>query len=178
LKYGQDVDTDPPEGYGLEERPLDVKITTEGEGPLIGDRDTVYVHYRGQLESGLMFDFSRNNMRHSDFHKYTQDQMPPIRVVMHANELVPGFVQALKQLKKGSIADAIIPPSLGYGGKTLEKIPVYSYLEFKLEVIDVVHEGEFDEIADRLFKEQMAEIEAKQKHQEMLDRRANEEEFE
>jgi len=61
-----------------------------------------------------LIDFSRNPKRHPDFKNTKQEDIPPIRVEMEYNKLVPGFVKALHQMRKGSEANVIIPASLGY----------------------------------------------------------------
>jgi len=142
-------------------------LRTEGEGDLITDGDTVYMHYRGQLENGETFDFSRNNQRHADFNKYKQEDMPAVKVVMGDNEFVPGYIQALKMMNKGAVADVIIPPSLGYAVKALKTIPAYSYLMFNIEIIDVVKPGEHDAIKEQMMKAFEAEMEAKRKAEEL-----------
>jgi hypothetical protein len=54
-------------------------------------------------------------------------------------------------MRPNSVADLSIPPHLGYKGKALKKIPAYSTLNFRLEMIDVFRAGEVDtrELADR-----------------------------
>jgi len=125
------------------------------------------MHYRGQLDDGETFDFSRNNQRHADFNKYKQEDMPPVKIVMGDNDFVKGYVKALYMMNKGAVADVVIPPSLGYFGKKLASIPAYSHLKFNIEVIDVVKPGEYDEIAVNLMKEYEAEMEAKAKADEI-----------
>lgn len=78
---------------------------------------------------------------------------------MDHHKLIAGFDKALKSMRKGSEANVIIPPSLGYMGQDLKTVPAYSTLEFNIEVIDVIKPGERDERYEEIKKEE-AEKEA------------------
>lgn len=148
VKTGQAVDMDVPKGYGEVEKPFKVDITTEGEGDLIGPGDTIYIHYRGTLLDGTLFDFSRDTNKSEKWKNLSQNQVPPMKVEVGKTGLVEGFNKALLEMRPFSEADVLIPPSMAYKGKKTKKIPPYSYLNFHIEIINVFRAGEVDTVAE------------------------------
>jgi peptidylprolyl isomerase len=134
-----------PAGYITEEIPIRVDFIQDGEGDVLKDNDIVYIHYRGTLADGTLFDFSRDTNRSERWKGKSQEEVPPMKVVVGVTGLVEGFTQGLRQLRPGSVIDLSIPPHLGYKGKSMKKIPAYSTLNFRLEVIDVFRAGEIDQ---------------------------------
>ena len=96
------------------------KIIEEGEGDFIQFTDKVSVKYKGNLLGGKKFD----------------EQTEPIE--MAVTEQINAWKEIMLQLKKGSKAYMIVPPHLGYGEYTVDKIPSNSILVFELEIVDVM----------------------------------------
>lgn len=103
---------------------LKYSIISEGTGPAADSGKVVTVHYSGFLEDGTKFDSS-------------VERDDPISFVVGQGQVMPGWDEGLRLLKKGSKARFIIPPNLGYGEMQLEKIPANSTLIFDVELIDV-----------------------------------------
>jgi peptidylprolyl isomerase len=86
------------------------------------DGSKVTVHYTGRLLNGTVFDSSR-------------DRGEPLQFVV--GQVIEGWNQMLKDMKKGEKRLAIIPPDLGYGVQGYPGIiPGNSFLVFEIELID------------------------------------------
>lgn len=105
------------------ENGLGLYTVLEGPGPFPVDGIDVFVHYKGLLEDGKVFDSS-----------YQRGE--PLKVRMGSGKLIQGFEYSLKQLRMGSKAIAFVPPALGYGSKEdVPNIPPNSSLIFHIEVL-------------------------------------------
>ena len=105
-------------------KPVSVETVTAGSGPFIGEMDGVYIHYTGRTEDGTVFDSTQGR--------------EPIPVLVGST--VPGFRQALTQMKKGGSYKILIPGRLGYGKSPPQGSPigVNEDLAFDVQVVDVV----------------------------------------
>lgn len=139
-----------PQGYGL-------TVLEEGEGPTPTEEDVIFVNYTGRLADGTVFD---------------QSQPLPLPVEgifpegnpLPLGNMIPGFVEGAKQMRKGGRYELRIPPSEGYGdeprtnpqtGETV--IPANSDLIFEVEMIDFMSRAEFDrrvEVITRMMEQQ------------------------
>jgi peptidylprolyl isomerase len=99
-------------------------IIEEGEGDNATDGNVVTVHYTGFLEDGTKFDSS-----------IERDE--PFSFVIGNKQVIAGWDEGIRLLKKGGKARFVIPPSLGYGEITAGKIPPNSTLLFDVELLDV-----------------------------------------
>lgn len=86
------------------------------------DDDIVLLNYEGRLTDGTLFDKSQ--------------QPTP----MSPKQVVKGFGEALKLMKKGAKYRVWIKPELGYGDKPAGPIPPNSTLVFDIEIIDFLPE--------------------------------------
>jgi FKBP-type peptidyl-prolyl cis-trans isomerase FkpA len=104
-----------------------VKTERAGHGPAGAEGDLVLVTYVGKLADGKVFDQSPN----------------PVPMPVADGYLIPGFVQALKQVQAGGRYTVHIPARLGYGDKEMGGgvIPANSDLDFELEVTEIVKGG-------------------------------------
>ncbi|MFO7922260.1 MAG: FKBP-type peptidyl-prolyl cis-trans isomerase [Bacteroidales bacterium] len=97
----------------------------EGEGDLPGENASVTLHYTGALLDGRVFDETESDN--------------PMVMSTGATNIIPGFIEGIKKMKKNGKARLIIPWSIGYGaeGSSEGIIPPYSTLVFDIEVIDI-----------------------------------------
>jgi len=102
---------------------LQYKIITEGTGPQPSDTDNVSVNYAGTLINGTEFDSS---------YKRGQPATFPV------NGVIPGWVEALKLMKVGSVWELYIPPTLAYGERGAPPaIGPNETLIFKVELLGI-----------------------------------------
>ncbi|MGV6826819.1 MAG: FKBP-type peptidyl-prolyl cis-trans isomerase [bacterium] len=111
------------EGVVTLESGLQLKMITEGEGSAPAVTDVVSVHYKGTLVDGTEFDSSYKRGEPTSF---------PL------NGVIPGFSEAIQQMKPGGKAIAYIPANLGYGERGAGgAIGPNEALIFEIELIEV-----------------------------------------
>ena len=103
---------------------LKYAVVKEGEGEYADSGQVVTVNYSGYLENGTKFDSS-------------VERDEPISFVLGMQQVIKGWDEGLKLMKKGSKVEFIIPPELAYGRIALEKIPANSTLVFDVEMMDI-----------------------------------------
>ncbi|KDP32575.1 hypothetical protein JCGZ_13125 [Jatropha curcas] len=103
---------------------LKKKLIKEGEGwetPGIGDE--VEVHYTGTLLDGTQFDSSR-------------DRGTPFKFKLGQGQVIKGWDEGIKTMKKGENAIFTIPPELAYGESgSPPTIPANATLQFNVELL-------------------------------------------
>ena len=103
---------------------LKKKLVKEGEGwerPETGDE--VEVHYTGTLLDGTKFDSSR-------------DRGTPFKFKLGQGQVIKGWDQGIKTMKKGENAVLTIPPDLAYGeAGSPPTIPPNATLRFDVELL-------------------------------------------
>jgi peptidylprolyl isomerase len=99
-------------------------IVDQGEGDFATDGNVVTVHYSGFLKDGTKFDSS-------------VERDEPFTFVIGNKQVIAGWDEGIKLLKRGGKVRLVIPPSLGYGDITAGKIPPGSTLIFDVELLDV-----------------------------------------
>ncbi len=105
------------------ENGLQLYTVLEGPGQFPVDGMNILVNYHGLLEEGSTFDSS-------------YDRGNPLEVRIGQGKLIRGLEYAIKQLRMGSKAIAIIPPFLGYGSKKdVPRVPPNSTLILHIEVL-------------------------------------------
>lgn len=102
---------------------LQYRIVKQGSGPIAKDDAEVTVKYEGRLIDGTVFDSSyKRNPQTTSF---------------RPSQVIKGWTEALHLMPEGSEWEIYIPEHLGYGERQAGKIPPYSTLIFKLEVVKV-----------------------------------------
>lgn len=103
---------------------LKKKLVKEGEGWDTPDNgDEVQVHYTGTLLDGTKFDSSR-------------DRGEPFTFTLGQGQVIKGWDEGIKTMKKGENAVFTIPPDLAYGESgSPPTIPPSSTLQFDVELL-------------------------------------------
>lgn len=103
---------------------LKKKLVKEGEGWETPDTgDEVEVHYTGTLLDGTQFDSSR-------------DRGTPFKFKLGEGQVIKGWDEGIKTMKKGENAVFTIPPELAYGETgSPPKIPPNATLQFDVELL-------------------------------------------
>jgi FKBP-type peptidyl-prolyl cis-trans isomerase FkpA len=96
-------------------------IDQQGSGEKATACGGITLHYEGKLTNGNVFDSTKVN--------------DPAAFVL--TKTVPGFKNALIQLKAGGKMRIFIPPSLGFGNVQSGTIPPNSILIFSVELLGV-----------------------------------------
>lgn len=81
---------------------LQYEVVEEGTGSQPSDTDNVTVHYTGRLIDGTVFDSSVERGTPATF---------------GVNQVIPGWVEALKMMKEGAKWRLFIPANLAYGAQ-------------------------------------------------------------
>ena len=85
----------------------------------------VKMHYDGYLEDGTKFDSSHDHGRLFQF-------------VLGAKRVVQGMDLGVLGMKEGGKRKLFIPSHLGYGERTMGKIPPHSNLIFNIELFEAL----------------------------------------
>jgi FKBP-type peptidyl-prolyl cis-trans isomerase FklB len=102
---------------------LQYKVITAGSGAMPAASDTVNVNYRGTFVDGTEFDGS-DRVGHP--------------VQFPANQVIPGWTEALTHMKAGSKWQLFIPSDLAYGAMGRPpRIPPNAVLIFEVELVSV-----------------------------------------
>lgn len=114
-----------PDGYVVSETGLKYKDITVGKGDEASGGNMVVVHYRGWLNSGKVFDTSK------------QPGREPFSFTVGMNQVIPGWEEGIQGMRVGGTRQLIIPPQLGYGSEDMGDIPPNSTLNFEVELLEI-----------------------------------------
>lgn len=116
------------------------KVIQPGTGNKPANGTEVNIDYAGYLEDGTLFDSSIKSVEEK-FGKYNamkdqQNGYSPIPFKIGTKEgLIPGFIEAIEQMKIGEKAVFVIPPQIGYGAHGAGNvIPPNATIIFELEM--------------------------------------------
>ena len=107
---------------------LQYKVVKEGSGKSPSAEDTVNVHYTGTLINGRVFDSSVERGMPAEF---------------KVGEVIPGWRQALQEMKVGDKWMLYVPPQLAYGAEGMpgrradEGIGPNEVLIFEVELLNI-----------------------------------------
>lgn len=108
----------------VSESGLQYTILEAGNEVKPGEKDTVYVNYKGTLTDGTVFDQSPESQKEEG-------------VRMFCNRVVKGFAEGLQLLGEGGKAKLYIPAELGYGERGTQGIEPNSVIVFDVELVKV-----------------------------------------
>lgn len=94
---------------------------SKGNGAKPSQKNFITVHYIGKLINGKVFD-------------QTQKGCP---ATFRLNELITGWITALREMPCGSRWEIVIPYNLGYGSRPAGVIKAFSTLIFDITLLDV-----------------------------------------
>ena len=105
--------------------------TTKGKGVSPKDGDSVSVHYTGTFLDGTIFDSSVKRNQ-------------PFGFMLGTKQVIEGWEQAVRMMKKGSVATIILPSSLAYDSTGYRNpqtgkyfIPPYSPMKFDIQLLEI-----------------------------------------
>jgi FKBP-type peptidyl-prolyl cis-trans isomerase FkpA len=126
-----------------------VSITTPGTGANITENDVAVVNYTGKTFNDSTFDSNTDK-------KF--GHVEPLDVDMSEFRIIPGWIDGLKLMQKGSKGKIIIPSILAYGKRgKYPKIGPDENLVFDIEVTDILTQDQYQK-----------ELESKQKDMQMM----------
>lgn len=107
-----------------------VVVETPGTGPMISGTDVAVVNYTGRTLDDSTFDSNTDS-------KFGHTQ--PLYVDMNEFRVIPGWIDGLKMMQKGTKGKILIPSYLAWGKNgAAPKIAPYANVMFDIEVTDVV----------------------------------------
>ena len=98
------------------------RVIKEGTGEMPKDTSSVKVQYEGKLIDGKVFDSS-----------YSRKEP----VTLRANQVIPGWTEALTHMPVGSVWEVVIPQDKAYGAREQGMIKPFSTLVFKIELLGI-----------------------------------------
>jgi FKBP-type peptidyl-prolyl cis-trans isomerase len=106
---------------------LQYEVLKAGEGKKPGPQALVQVNYEGKLSGGEVFDS-------------TWERGEPARIPL--NRVIPGWAEGIQLMGEGDFYVFSIPSALAYGEEGAGVIPPNSPLIFRVELIEILDEGE------------------------------------
>mgnify|MGYP001557398219 CR=1 FL=1 len=114
-----------------------VVIDSAGTGPNIGGNDVAVVNYTGRTFDDSTFDSNT---------KKEFNHVQPLYIDMSEYRVIPGWIDGLKLMKKGSKGKFLVPSYLGYGKSGAPpKIAPNTNLVFDIQVTDVITQQQYNE---------------------------------
>jgi FKBP-type peptidyl-prolyl cis-trans isomerase len=101
---------------------LYVQDIAVGSGTVADTGHTVGTYYAGWLTNGRPFDSNRDTGR-------------PFTFVLGRGQVIKGWDEGIRGMRVGGRRRIVVPPSLGYGGRTNGSIPAGSVLVFEVDLV-------------------------------------------
>lgn len=137
-----------------------VVIETPGTGPMISDTDVAVVNYTGRTFNDSTFDSNTNP-------KFGHPE--PLYVNMSEYQVIPGWIDGLKLMQKGSKGKIIVPSYLAYGKNGAPpRIAPNSNLVFDVEVTDIVNQEQYQQEMEKQQQQMMQQREMMQRMQQQM----------
>jgi FK506-binding nuclear protein len=92
--------------------------------PAAANGDTLFVIYTGKLQNGTVFDSNVNGRL--------------FRFTLGSGEVIKGWDLGMLGMQVGEKRELIVPPELGYGKGSHDRIPADSTLDFTVELVGLV----------------------------------------
>lgn len=136
-----------------------VVIETPGTGPTLSDSDVAVVNYTGRTFDDSTFDSNT-------IPKFGHVQ--PLNVDMSEFSVIPGWIDGLKLMRKGTKGKILIPSYLAYGANGAPpKIAPNSNIVFDIEVTDVLNQQQYQEVLEKQQKQMEQQRQMMQQIQQM-----------
>lgn len=104
---------------------LQITDLEPGNGKAAVKGALITTHYTGWLEDGSEFDSSHSRGK-------------PFQCVIGTGRVIKGWDQGLMGMQVGGKRKLLVPAHLGYGERTMGKIPPNSNLLFEIELLEVL----------------------------------------
>lgn len=114
-------------------------VNKTGKGEYAKAGQTVRINYTGYLLDGTCFDSSIESVARVN-NVYNEMRAPygPIEFVLGAQQVIPGWEEAIGLMNKGASMTVYIPSTMAYGPRRRsEIIGENSILKFEMEVVDI-----------------------------------------
>lgn len=99
------------------------KLVANSKGIPTQNGAMLSVNYKGWLIDGDVFDENKN--------------APPFKFVLGMKQVIAGWEQGLKQMKKGETYQLVIPWYLAYGSQGNGPIPPFTSIVFNIQLIEI-----------------------------------------
>jgi len=137
-----------------------IEIINPGTGNLPDSNQVVMVNYTGQTFDGAKFDSNTDSTIAQRIEPYPIDLAHP--------QVIAGWIEGLKMLKKGAKARFFIPSVLAYGKRGNGKIKPNENLMFDIAIPDIISQAQYGEIMKKKQAEQMAQQQMMQQLQQQM----------
>ena len=137
-----------------------VVLDVPGTGNTLSDTDVAEINYTGRtMADDSTFDSNTDaKLGHPE----------PLYVDMGEFRVIPGWIDGLKLMKKGSKGKLLIPSYLGYGANGAPpKIAPNSNLVFDIEVTDVLNQQQYAEVLQKQQQQMQQQRQMMQQLQQM-----------
>ena len=96
-----------------------------GDGKAVVKGALITTHYTGKLEDGTVFDSSHERGK-------------PFQCVIGTGRVIKGWDLGLMGMRVGGKRRLQVPAALGYGERSVGRIPPHSDLTFEIELLEVL----------------------------------------
>ncbi|MBZ2279329.1 FKBP-type peptidyl-prolyl cis-trans isomerase, partial [Buchnera aphidicola] len=100
------------------------RIEKKGDGEILKDNTKIIAHYKGKFVNGVEFDNSYNR---------------GIPISISLQNVIEGWKEGLRYIRKGGKITLVIPPYLAYGEQGVNGIPGNSTIIFEIELLDTIN---------------------------------------
>ncbi|MCG8572385.1 MAG: FKBP-type peptidyl-prolyl cis-trans isomerase [Spirochaetes bacterium] len=114
---------------------LQFKIIKEGTGNKPSKGDQISMHFKGYFANGELFDS-------------TYETNETVSIAVGMGQILPGWDEALLDMKTGEKRIAVIPYYLAFGEKGYQSIPPKATLIFEIELVSIKSQQEIEREAN------------------------------